>query len=102
MQIVANPKFLKVVELDAARLPLSLTDADLVVVDADHALGAGLNPQSGSLLSESGASAYANVLAVSSEAQLDTRARELATALASAQTRSFVTSRFAGAVEPAD
>ena len=50
--IVANPRQLKLVELDAAQLPRSLDDVDAAVINANFALDAGLNPRTSSLLSE--------------------------------------------------
>jgi D-methionine transport system substrate-binding protein len=101
-QIQANPRQLKLIELDAAQLPRSLADVDAGVINANFALDAGLNPHSGSLLSETRDSPYANVLSVNADAQSDPRARILASALTSANARSFITAHYGGAVYPAD
>jgi D-methionine transport system substrate-binding protein len=102
LQIVANPKQLKLVELDAAQLARSLDDVDAAVINANFALDAGLNPHIGSLLSETRDSPYANVLSVNAEAQSDPRANALAAALTSANARNFITAHYAGAIYPAE
>jgi D-methionine transport system substrate-binding protein len=102
LQVTANPKQLKLVELDAAQLARSLDDVDAAVINANFALDAGLNPHTGSLLSETRDSPYANVLSVNLEAQSDPRALALAAALTSAAARNFITTHYAGAIYPAD
>jgi D-methionine transport system substrate-binding protein len=100
--IVANPRQLKLVELDAAQLPRSLGDVDAAVINANFALDAGLNPHIGSLLSETRDSPYANVLSVNAVSLSDPHARALADALTSPATRSFITAHYGGAVYPAE
>jgi D-methionine transport system substrate-binding protein len=102
VRIVANPKQLNLVELDAAQLPRSLDDVDIAVINANFALDAGLNPQTGSLLRETRDSPYANVLSVNPEAQTDPRIRSLAAALVSPASRNFITAHYGGAVYPAE
>lgn len=101
-QITGNPRQLKLVELDAAQLPRSLDDVDAAVINANFALDAGLNPHTGSLFSETGDSLYANVLSANSGSQSDARIQALAKALTSSETRSFITTHYAGAIYPAE
>jgi D-methionine transport system substrate-binding protein len=101
-QVALNPKQIKLVELDAAQLPRSLDDVDAAVINANFALDAGLNPQSGVLFSEKRDSPYANVLSVNAETQADSHARALAAALASPAARSFITAHYGGAIYPAE
>jgi|HubBroStandDraft_5_1064220.scaffolds.fasta_scaffold65275_2 D-methionine transport system substrate-binding protein len=100
--IVANPRQLKFVELDAAQLPRSLDDVDAAVINANFALDAGLNPRTGSLFSETRDSPYANVLSVNAGTQPDVPIQALAKALTSSETRSFITAHYGGAVYPAE
>ena len=100
-EIIANPKQLKFVELDAAQLPRSLDDVDAAVINANFALDAGLNPRTGSLLSETQDSPYANVLAGNGESRSNPQAQILAAALTSAKTRDFISTHYNGAVYPA-
>ena len=102
VHILANPRQLKLVELDAAQLPRSLDDVDAAVINANFALDAGLNPRTGSLLSETRDSPYANVLSVNAGAQPDASILALAKALTSSETRSFITAHYGGAVYPAE
>jgi D-methionine transport system substrate-binding protein len=101
VQIKSNPRQLKLVELDAAQLPRSLDDVDAAVINANFALDAGLNPHSGSLFSETGDSLYANVLSANAGSETDPRIQALGKALTSAEARSFITNRYAGAIYPA-
>lgn len=101
-QIAANPRQLKLVELDAAQLPRSRDDVDAAVINANFALDAGLNPHTSSLFSETGDSIYANVLSANGGSESDARIQALAKALSSAETRNFITSHYAGAIYPAE
>jgi D-methionine transport system substrate-binding protein len=100
--IAVNPRQLKLVELDAAQLPRSLEDVDAAVINANFALDAGLNPHTGSLLSETRDSPYANVLSVNAGAQQAASIQAIAKALTSPETRSFITAHYAGAIYPAE
>lgn len=101
-QITANPRQLKLVELDAAQLPRSRDDVDAAVINANFALDAGLNPHTNSLFSETGDSLYANILSANSGSEADARIQALAKALTSPETRSFITNHYAGAIYPAE
>ena len=101
-KITANPRQLKLVELDAAQLPRSLDDVDAAVINANFALDAGLNPHTGSLLSETRDSPYANVLSVNAESESDPHTQALAKALTSSEARSFIAAHYGGAVYPAE
>ena len=101
-RIESNPRQLQLVELDAAQLPRSLSDVDIAVINANFALDAGLNPNTGSLFSESNKSPYANILAVNADGQQDVRVRALASALTSPDARSFIVSHYRGAIYPAE
>ena len=102
VHITANPRQLKLVELDAAQLPRSLDDVEAAVINANFALDAGLNPHTGSLLSETRDSPYANVLSVNAGTPPDAHFQALATALTSSETRSFIMAHYGGAVYPAE
>jgi D-methionine transport system substrate-binding protein len=99
--ITDNPRRLELLSLDAAQLPRSLDDVDAAVINANFALDAGLNPSKGSLLSETGDSQYANVLAVNAENQSNPKTKVLAAALRSSVVADFITAHYRGAVYPA-
>lgn len=64
LDIVENPKKLKIVELDAAQLPRSLSDLDAAAVNGNYAQSAGMNPVADSIAIESPQGPYANILVV--------------------------------------
>lgn len=102
MQIMDNPKHLNLIELDGAHFADSLREMDLAAIDTKTAMEAGLNPKTGSLMTETPDSPYASVLAVNAEAQADAHIRILAAALASAEAKKFIQSHYAGGVIPAE
>lgn len=64
MDIVDNPKNIRIVEVEAATLPRALDDLDAAVINSNFALGANLNPSKDAIAIESKESPYANVIAV--------------------------------------
>ena len=100
--ITANPRQLKLVELDAAQLPRSLDDVDAAVINANFALDAGLNPHTGSLLSETRDSLYANVLSTNAGTESNPHIQALAKELTSPEVRNFITTHYGGAVYPSE
>ena len=44
LDIVSNPKHLRIREVEAAQVPRTLDDVDLAVVNSNYAIGVGLNP----------------------------------------------------------
>jgi D-methionine transport system substrate-binding protein len=64
LDIVENPKKIKIVELDAAQLPRSLDDFDAAVINGNYAESAGLSPTKDAIAVEASTGPYANVIAV--------------------------------------
>ena len=65
LDVVDNPKKLKLREIDAARLPRSLDDVDAAVINTNYAVPAGLIPGKGSIAIESPVTnPYSNFIAV--------------------------------------
>jgi D-methionine transport system substrate-binding protein len=62
--ITDNPKKLRFVELDAAQLPRSLQDVDLVSINNNYAVQAGLNPATDAIARESADGPWINIIAV--------------------------------------
>lgn len=62
LDIVENPKHLKIVELDAAQLPRSLEDVDLAVINNSYASQVGLIAGRDSLFVEDKDSPYVNLI----------------------------------------
>lgn len=96
--ITANPKNLKITELDAAQVPRSLDDVDLAAVNSNYALAAGMNPTKEALAVEDANSPYVNILAVRSQDKNNPDIQKLIKAYQSDEVKKFITEHFKGAV----
>lgn len=99
--ITANPKNLKIKELEAAQLPRSLDDVAAAVINGNYALDAGLVPTKDALLLEGSDSPYANVLAVRKGDENKDAIVKLGQALTSPEVKQFILDHYKGAVVPA-
>ena len=103
LDIVDNPKKLKIEELEAAQLVRSLPDVDLSIINGNYALLGGLNAAD-ALATESSdseaANAYANVLAVRAGDEKRPELQALVDALKSEQVREYMNKTYRGAVVP--
>ena len=98
--IVANPKQIQIVEMEAAVLPRALDDVDFAVINSNYALGVNLNPMKDSLYMESKDSPYANVVAIRTGDNREDL-KKLAKALTSPEMKKFIEDKYQGAVVPA-
>ena len=102
--IVDNPKNVELVEMEAAQLPLSLSDVDLAVINGNYALDAGLNPATDALAIEdaSGDAAqyFANLVGVKAGNENSEAIKALVAALQSQEVNDFINSTYDGAVVP--
>ncbi|UCV09951.1 MetQ/NlpA family ABC transporter substrate-binding protein [Dechloromonas denitrificans] len=64
LDIVDNPKKLKIKEIDAAQLPRTLDDVEAAAINTNYALPAGLDPKKDAIAIEEARSPYVNVIAV--------------------------------------
>jgi len=94
--IVDNPKKLRFVELDAAQLPRSLQDVDLVSINNNYAVQAGLNPAKDALARESLEGPWVNILAVREEDKDKPWVKQLIDAYRSEPVKRFLEARFKG------
>jgi D-methionine transport system substrate-binding protein len=94
--ITDNPKKLRFVELDAAQLPRSLADVDLVSINNNYAVQAGLNPATDAIARESVDGPWVNILAVREEDKDKPWVKQLIDAYHSDQVKNFIESRFKG------
>lgn len=94
--ISENPKKLKFIELDAAQLPRSLQDVDLVSINNNYAVQAGLNPAKDALAREKGEGPWVNILAVREEDKDKPWVKELIGAYHSEPVKQFLDTRFKG------
>jgi D-methionine transport system substrate-binding protein len=102
LDVVENPKKLKIVEIEAPQLPRSLDDVDLGASNVNYAVEAGLSPLEDALLLEDPAtSPFANIIVVR-EADKDLPVfRKLIAAYQTDAVKAFMLERFKGAFVPA-
>ncbi len=96
--IVANPKNLKLKELDAALIPRSLDDFDIAGINTNYAMTAGLVPTKDALVLEDANSPYANIIATRAKDKEDPRVKKLIKAYYSPEVKKFVEEHFKGSV----
>lgn len=94
--IADNPKKLRFVELDAAQLPRSLQDVDLVSINNNYAVQAGLNPAKDAIARESIEGPWVNIIAVREEDKDKPWVKQLIEAYHSPAVKEFLEKRFAG------
>jgi D-methionine transport system substrate-binding protein len=94
--ITDNPKKLHFVELDAAQLPRSLQDVDLVSINNNYAVQAGLNPATDAIAHESPDGPWVNILAVREDDKDKPWVKQLIEAYHSDSVKSFLDTRFKG------
>lgn len=96
--IEENPYSISFIEAEAAQLPNVLKDVDYAVINSNFAIQAGLNPVSGSLLTEDSSSAYGNIVAVKEGTESTDKIKALKAALESTEVKEFITEKYDGAV----
>lgn len=94
--ITDNPKKLKFVELDAAQLPRALQDVDLVSINNNYAVQAGLNPAVDAIAHEAADGPWVNILAVREEDKDKPWVQQLVAAYHSQPVKDFIEQRFKG------
>ena len=101
VDIEENPKNLQINEVEAAQVPRTVSDVDLIVVNCNYALAAGLNTnESLAVESDQGeaAKAYANVIAVKAGAEKDEKTTALVNALKTDEVKKYIEDTYQGAV----
>lgn len=102
LDIVENPKNIRIQEVDAAQLPNFLPDLDGAVINTNYALDAGLDPRTDALIQESRVdNPYANFIAVREEDKDKPVLKKLVEAYQSPEVAKFMETRFEGAIQPA-
>lgn len=100
LDIVENPKELKIKPVEAALLPRTLGDVDAAVINGNYALQAGLN-SADALILEGAQSPYANILVVQSSKVDDENLQKLKKALQSQKVKDFIQEKYKGEIIPA-
>ena len=94
--ITDNPRKLRFVELDAAQLPRSLQDVDLVSINNNYAVQAGLNPAADAIAREAADGPWVNIIAVREEDKDKPWVKQLVDAYHSDEVKAFLDKRFKG------
>lgn len=103
LDIVENTKNLNIQEVEAAQVPRSIDSVDIIVVNCNYALSAGLNiNESLAVESETGEAAkvYVNVVAVKEGNETSDKTKALIKALQSDKVKKYIEDTYDGAVEP--
>lgn len=98
LDIISNPKKLKIAELDAAQLPRSLDDLDAAAINGNYAESAGLSPTRDAIAVEEAKGPYANVIVVRTEDKDKPWVAKLVKAYHSAEVKQFVNTKFKDSV----
>lgn len=99
--VVANPKKIKIVELEAPQLPRSLDDSDVAVINAGYAISAGLNSKKDSIFAESTeTSPYVNVIAARKGTENTPAYQKAVEAYRSPEVKKYIEETFKGALVP--
>jgi len=101
LDIVQNPKRLRIREIEAPYLPRSLDDLDAAVINTTYSLEAGFVPVKDALFIEGAESPYINVLAVRRADAEREDLQKLARALTRPEVRDFILEYFEGSLVPA-
>ncbi|TAH64350.1 MAG: ABC transporter substrate-binding protein [Anaerolineaceae bacterium] len=104
IDIVENPKNLKIHEIEAAQLARSLQDVDLAVINGNFAIQAGLNVSKDAIAVEDkdsvAAETYGNVIAIRKGDENREEIKALVEALKSDEVKEYIESTYEGAVVP--
>ena len=101
IDIVENPKNLQINEVEAAQVPRTVSDVDIVVANCNYAISAGLDSASAlAVESDTGqaAQAYANVVAVKEGQENSEKIKALVAVLTTSEVKSYIENKYSGAV----
>ncbi|WP_419774159.1 MetQ/NlpA family ABC transporter substrate-binding protein [Halarcobacter sp.] len=98
IDIIENPKNLKIKELDAPQLPRVLDEVDAAIINTNYALAADLNPTKDALVIESKDSPYANILVVREGNENKDYIKALDEVLTSKEVKEFIATKYKGSI----
>ncbi|MGV2288980.1 MetQ/NlpA family ABC transporter substrate-binding protein [Trinickia sp. YCB016] len=98
LDIVENPKKLKIVELDAAQIPRSLDDVDAAAINTNYAMEAGLKPKQDAIAIEDPKGPYVNILAIREADKNKPWVAKLIAAYHSPEVKQYIEAKYGGAV----
>lgn len=98
LDIVDNPKKLKIREIDAAQLPRALGDVEVAAINTNYALPAGLDPLKDAIAMEAAKSPYVNIIAVQEKNKDAPWVKTLLKVYHSPEIKKYVETQFKGSV----
>ena len=101
LDVIDNPKKLKLLELDAAQLARALDEVDAAAVNTNYAIPAGLVPNRDAIAIESLKSPYANVIVVRAADKDNAAFKKLLKAYQNDEVKAFIKKQFQDSVSPA-
>lgn len=96
LDIIDNPRNIKILPLETAQLPRSLEDVDFSVITSHFALSAGLNPSKDGILIEDELSEYFCLIAVAEKNKDAPWVKTLVESYKSPEVKAFIEKTFAG------
>ena len=98
VDIIDNPKNLKIKELDAPQLPRVLDEVDAAIINTNYALSANLNPLKDAIIIESKDSPYANIIVVKKGNENKDSIKALNEVINSAEIKTFIKEKYQGSI----
>jgi D-methionine transport system substrate-binding protein len=98
VDIVKNPKNLKIKELDAPQLPRVLDEVAAAIINTNYALSADLNPLKDAIVLESKDSPYANIIVVKKGNENKDYIKALNEAVNSPEVKQFIKEKYKGSI----
>ena len=98
VDIIDNPKNLKIKELDAPQLPRVLDEVDAAIINTNYALSANLNPLKDAIVIESKDSPYANIVVVKKGNENKDSIKALNEVINSEEIRTFIKEKYQGSI----
>ena len=98
VDIINNPKNLKIKELDAPQLPRVLDEVDAAIINTNYALAANLNPLKDALVIESKDSPYANIVVVKKGNENKENIKALNEVINSDEIKKFINEKYQGSI----
>lgn len=98
LDVVENPKKLKIVEVDAAQLPNVLPDVDAAIINTNYAIQGKLDPAKDAIAREAADSPYVNVIVVRQADAEKPWVKALVKAYHSAEVKQAIQTRWPGVV----
>lgn len=96
-----NPKKIKFIEVDAARITKMLSDVDAAAINTDYAVLSNMNPEKDALVREAFDNPYANVIAVNKKDVEAPWVKKLIQAYQSQAVKDFLEKKYKGQLIPA-